>query len=477
MQANLTEQSDALCAAVLQLQRRFGRALMGVEIATASGMPLAGLACGNRVVIDEGLLDQDPRILLQVLAHEVAHVIQQRREGFTPSGRIGAFAFNCCPLLEAEAERVALRVIDGDMLEPEFTAQPSGSRPIPGVTQFLIVVNGNRIGQASDLSANFRSTVKLIADGEDWLASALPASGPVYSAASEADLTNQVQFGLHEWPLLSFPGLQLPPSMLVGMVPADLDLLLANFNKPPFTPASMSVLARYGILTSYDLADVTELLGVLGVSESFPEQGPSFTDQLALYNAWFAGGAGHTPTAADQPAASFAVMTAAGPSEFLPAFSFYRYIAFLMPGADASTVTSTASGLWKQLAPRAIQFLRCLLATPGAPADQISNRLSMWLNQGNILGFQTAAAAIWNLAGSGQAVAGLKMAEPGTIDAYIVAAQRFLSAAQLTQRRSQDGVNTFYYCSGPGGVAELRLDPAGCIAFAAFRPLQANPAS
>jgi hypothetical protein len=153
-----------------QIQRAFGRHdISGIQAhangdaaASARAIGARAYATGDRVVLDHGAD-------LHTVAHEAAHVVQQRG-GVQLAGGVGAAG----DAYERHADRVADRVVAGQSAEALLDEAAGGdraARPGSAAVQRQVVVGGNPVAappEIAGLSESQRDYLKMLVEDQEW---------------------------------------------------------------------------------------------------------------------------------------------------------------------------------------------------------------------------------------------------------------------------------------------------------------------
>src|SRR5690625_262738 len=185
------------------------------------------LACarGDKIYLHIRALAFPAPILLELLGHELAHVVQQRQ------GRVPLATHPQQPVedmaLEQEARQAGKRFA-ARLPTSGFPGTMRRRVPRPA-TQCAVAVGGQAIESANALAEKPRKILALIPSGLEWLAWAIADPSDVYGFADESSLVQAIQSGLHgdEPLLLRAPSLQVSVRRLLELRLEELSLIEA----------------------------------------------------------------------------------------------------------------------------------------------------------------------------------------------------------------------------------------------------------
>lgn len=456
-----------------ELAERVDANLSGVHLAVLPNLPVDGLAFGDLVAVSARLFDQAPENLLHAVAHELAHVFQQRSGRVRPLRRVGGCAVTVDDALEAEAQVVARSVVCGERVS---LRAPAADRPHPPVLQPLISVGGQGRSSEKDFSAAFTRILALVPQGPAWLSWALRTPGPAFHFADEPTLLSAIQLGLHGTAVVPFAsaGLRLAPALLLDLGDPDFGNIVGSLEAGQLTPAAQAALASHGLRTEADFAQLASALAGLGASATLSLASASLADQVALHEQFVADPAPPPPAAA-ATAARFAAATAQNPAEFAAAYAFYLIV-------SGGAKNAPPANVWTQLAPLVFPYLKSPVLDPGLSDADLASQVGSWLGQSASIGFPTLGTAIANCA----AYAGLDLTQPldpnetaDRIRAYLFRLAQVVQPPQPPApapvvTRLQDGVTRWIDFTTPVSRARFQLDASGLLTLREFSPPPAS---
>ncbi len=448
----------------------FAAPLADVEVVADPEVAALGAlacACGRRVRLAPRVAEVDRAARLAVLAHELAHVVQQA-EGRTPvTARIGGLPANDDPVLEAEADELARRFVAGGPPRRR-PAAPAG--PPAAVVQRTVTVGGAYLASAGALGEKERQVLGLIHHGPAWLDWAVGAAGVPYEFATSEALVEGIQTGLHGSPLTVLPRLKLlvSPRKLLALDATSLSQICAweqGGETPSLVTRVLGVLHRNYLWTQEDLAAGKLFLEEQGVATQPFFQVLSLLDELTLLELLsepqtpFGRGVGFAPEAAE-----FAAERAQSPREFVDYFQLYLATIEKLGTKNVAKERRLhrARGILEEILPLAEGALRCpALARPPALAA-LPLVLRDWIAAGNVVGFARLSAAASQMYQESELRQQSGEEAEKLLARYMTATQRFLLAAEPTlEVLFQDGVTRAYRLQTATGDASLLLDAAG----------------
>jgi hypothetical protein len=374
-------------------------AMQGVELHRhphPDAMEALGAAEGNHVYLD--LRDDffgSPRSM-ELLGHELTHVLQQRQGRVVPSK---GPRHNADPLLEAEADALGR---DFPRLQQSLRENPY-TLPLEPVIQCFVQSGDRLIHHRYDLTEKARMIFELIEFSHHWLR-AVDSSAQPYIFNNEFELLSGVQEGLHGTRMLTFRRLSLTVSPLV-LESLDLEELEAIYdyehrgdeNKVALNRARRA-LSRLELRTEKDLLIVEDFLKSTNVQNEPIFASASLADRIAIFD--LVDGAA-TPAHFDlnqqRNAAQFAVRFAQSTLEFVDYYRFY--MAYIGPdpqngGRQGRSPESALEALVEPLLP----FLCCPSFPTPPRAQDLPALLTQWSAQSNKVGFPRISAAVAHMA-------------------------------------------------------------------------------
>lgn len=454
---------------------RLASAMQGVELHCyphPDATEALGAAEGNHVYLD--LRDDyfgSPRSM-ELLGHELTHVLQQRQGRVLPSN---GSRRNTDLVLESEAEFLAR---DFPRLEQSLRDNPH-TIPLEPVIQCYLRVGDRLIHDRDDLSMKSQLIFELIHFNHLWLRAADSSSMP-YSFNNELELLSGVQEGLHGTRTLTLRRLALTVSPLV-LDSLDIEELKAihdyernsDENKVTLNRARKA-LSRLELRTENDLLIFNDFLKSTNVINEPIFASTSLADRIAIFDLVDEAA---TPTDfhlnQQRNAAQFAVRIAQSIPEFVDYYRFY--MAYIgpdpeNPGSQGQPPEAVLRTLVRVLLP----YLCCPSFPTPPRAQDLPALLAQWSAQANSaqsskVGFPRISAA----------VAHIVMYQPenfklGRIDRELV--HRHMDRLQALWlehvpdfvRYTQDGGELEYGYRHHDGHC-LRLSEDGCMTIGSHR--------
>jgi Domain of unknown function (DUF4157) len=355
-----------------------------------------GAAEGNHVYLD--LRDDffgSPRSM-ELLGHELAHVLQQRQ------GRVAASdgaRHNADPLLEAEADAMAR---DFPRLQQNLRDTPH-TLPREPVIQCYVQSGDRLIHHRYDLTEKARMIFELIHFSHHWLRAVASSPHP-YVFNNEFELLSGVQEGLHGTRTITLRRLLLTVSPLV-LESFDVEELEAIYeyehndyeNKVALNRVRRA-LSRLELRTENDLHIVEDFLESTKVQNDPIFASPSLADRIAVFD--LVDGAvtpAHFDMDQQRNAAQFAVRYAQSVLEFVDYYRFY--MAYIGPDPQrAGRPGRSPDAALEALAEPLLPFLCCPSFPTPPRAQDLPALLTQWSTQSNKVGFPRISAAVAHMA-------------------------------------------------------------------------------
>lgn len=439
----------------------------------------AACAWGNRIWLP-ARMELTLRGELELLGHELAHIVQQMQGRVPKTLTLGGWTANDDPALEREAVEAGKRFALGD--ESHLPSHPL-STAHPAVLQRAISVGDRVLTGQNDLSVA-SGALRLIDGGPAWLAWAIGSANVHYHYRDEASLLVGMQSGLHgsDLMLLRVLGVQLHPFKLLEMEPEDLSILTAAENEAPSNGAAAlqgkKTLAKYHLLSRSELNIGAEFLAQTEVADAPVFQGITLGDRIALFN--LVDGASSELSLnqmIQKESAAFAIQRAQNAAEFVDYYQFYiSCVSETDPAAKGAAARARKAETQLELiAPLLYGKLLCPAAQGVPTPDQINVILQNWVAAGNNLSFARLSQA---LAQVGQ-YANLKVASGESaskvIESYMEQARQcILQRPAGTVELTQDGLDRHYSYWNRQTHAEISLAPNGDVTLASCQPNQAK---
>ncbi len=417
-----------------------------------------------------------PSMELELLGHELAHIVQQKQGRVRTSRRLAGLPANDDPALEQEAISAGWNFAHGQ--KSDWPHRPASTNFSP-VVQRSVSVAGKRLRDISNLGVA-GTVLGLVNSGNAWLMWAIGDTKFDYSYPDEGALLTDLQRGLHGIDLMLLPrvNLQVHPIKLLEMGAEDLSVVTAVITAADANPVidarGQKVLERHQLWSQADLAIGTEFLMNAGVVENPVFRTISLPDRIALFNL-----VGDTPSdntlnqTLQKEAAAFAVGLAQTPSEFVDYYQFYFACLDETDPAPARAAARTrkAESLLTSIQPLLFDRLSCPTASGVPTPDQMHAIICEWLSRGKNLGFarlSLAMAQIARSAGFPNATAAFALK---TIEQYYGQVHQLLAKGSADETRlSQDGAERSYFYKHEGSSVEVSLASDGRVSLRAYQP-------
>ncbi len=423
-------------------------------------------AYGTSIHLSPHVLQVPESQLLELIGHELMHIVQQRQGRVKPMSCEQGCWTNDSVLLEQEAQEAGRHFALGHCV-PVSSRKPSlGCSP---VIQKAVMVGSELLANTASLSQATSLVLDLIPMGWDWLDWAISNPTLTISLDNEIDLLRIVQGGLHgsELLLLKNIGLLVDPARLVDLEQNDLKALVNAEENTQETPKLNSVLLENHFLLQSDFSRVTAYLQALGIQEHPVFLGMSFTDQIELFH-WRNGQEARWDRFGKE-AANFALQYAQTPSAFIDYYQFFLALASRTENwKDSKRIRERAA---QKLLNGFTESLPLLLRSPQIGMDpeisQVFSTVQNWVNGGNYLGFRSASAALL------QVTQNTDLSEPHEIQQvlnnYMFQAGELLRTTEPTANPlSQDGKTRTYTVKSNEAFAELFLNTDGILTLQTF---------
>ena len=403
----------------------------------------------------------------QVFGHELTHIVQQRQ------GRVGLDPSNGTRVLdeaslEAEADRQAMRFAHGGRSEFRGTDASAGC---PGILQYLVAVEGQRIGELTDLPQSIQMVTGMIQGGTDWLQWAAKEPATVFDFPDWLGLVDGIQWGLHGNGLILIEslGLLINPIALLSIPDvgiAALQTYLTSGNANSVADLEMEkVLRQNRYLTQSQLGAVGDFLNQVGLVDNPLFQAMSLGEQIAVYQAinQVPGDWALQPDNQSE-AARYAADYAASPQAFGDFYDFYINhfaipdLADLSPDRRARLARTRSD----EIAASLRNDMRCPSVVGTPVPEKFQNEMRAWFSAGNGLGFPSVSRGVMSVADLKKAEGLNGQALQRQIDKYLDRAKAIVNHAKPDPQPyvAQDG-SAFFYRFGSGGTqAELQLECA-----------------
>jgi hypothetical protein len=431
------------------------------------------MAVGNQIFLPAG------PIRMELLGHELAHVVQQRQGRVTATFALNGWGANDDPGLEQEAEASGYRFAAG--LQAQMPALPLQEQS-SAVIQRAVSVAGKPITGTASLSAAAGCVLDLIEGGPAWMDWIIKNPSLHYHFSGEPELILGVQTGLHGTDLMLLPelGLQLHPRKLLEIAPEDLKLVnaaekAAAANSVTHLQAK-KVLAKHQLLSQSELEIGGELLSQTGVAAAPVFQATTLGDRISLFR--LVDGASTEISlnpAIQKEAAGFALTHAQSPREFADFYQFYLSMVDDPTPASAGK-GAAARGRKAEVSLEALQplvfgllFCPCVRGVP--TPEQMHAIVQTWVHGGNRLGFARLSLAMSQIGQFADLKGATGETAAKTIDEFAIQAQNHIMqkpAASVTL--SQEGSEWSYLFESRQALAVVSLASNGNVTLATFQP-------
>jgi hypothetical protein len=435
----------------------------------------AACAWGNDIYISVPLATW-PSALLELLGHELTHVVQQRQGRVRQTTTIAGCPANDDPALEQEAVELGRRFARG--MDAPLPQRPAvGFQP---VLQRSVTVGDKVLSSQADLG-KAGTIVDLIDGGSSWLSWAIGNTDARYKYADAGSLVTGLQLGLHgtDLALLRQLRLLLHPLKLIELQ-ADELLLLAAAEQAVLKPddaalrqATKILNNKHNLYCQADLQVGIDFLLQTGVRDQPVFSNLTLAGQLALFAMIDeASGESAFNPMLQKEAASFAVFRAQSVFEFVDYYKFYMATiddpAHAAGGAAARS--RKAESLHQSIEPLLYGYLLCP-SFPGVLApEEVIAAVQKWSATGNVLGFSRLSQGITQIAQYADLQGAKGQATSALINQFS-AQSRSLFREELagSVKLTQDGRERYYSYQGASGSVRLCHSSDGDLSLASFR--------
>jgi hypothetical protein len=454
-----------------------------------AALDAVAFARGNHVHLDAEPSGVFSRRDLEILGHELTHVIQQRQGRVEANLTIHGIPANQDPALEAEAEEMGRRFSYGG---PSLLPRLPLSQSHPPILQRFLSVGGKLYSALPPMTAKGSAVLKLIRGGEDWLKWVTGSPSVHYQFADESQLLQGIQAGLHgtDLLLLQRTGILLHPAKLQELSEDELKVVLevetASADNSVADMQARKALAANGLLSQSELKCADEFLQRLGEknppgSEESPPgslkippvfQAMTLADRIALFNLHDNASAAGRNLMLQKEAWTFALNFAQSPLEFVDYYQFYLSTvqdADPQPnqaGKRACLAEASAEGIGSLL----YNLLWCP-SVRGVPSpNEIAAIAQTWRAGGNRMGFSRFSSALLQIGQNAGLQGAAGEAAQKIIDQFMEKVQNaVLQQTPVSVKLSQDGNNRYYQYPLQCIVAELGLSADGNLTLSSLR--------
>lgn len=454
-------------------ERFFGTGFDGVTIAMGAEPRQLGAVAftyGDQITLADNL-KATPGEWLELLGHELAHVVQQREGRVPVTMTLGRHAANADAALEQEAGILGAMFAGGVVWSGRMVS-PGAARSRP-VVQRAVEIGGRPLTNPGQLSSGAKTVLAFIDGGVSWLDWSAQSTTP-YSFPDESSMLTQIQSGLHGTPivLLRGIGLQIHPARLMAMPLDDLHTV-SRWNASAQDVAQdfegIAILSAAQLRRDKDLTAVQSWLSELALSGNALFQALSLSDLVALYN--LINAVGGDSVELQQEAAAFALKHAQSPMTFVDSFQFYVAVNAANGALPPAGRSARAEVMWTSLLPLLWPYLDGPVLPAGGGQAMTLQELEGWLRQGRVLGFSRVSLAAAQVAMSGALGDGSQAGLAQEVRQYMAAAQALLAqGGSPTVSLSQDGKDSLYTFHSGSALATVCVDANGDTSLVAFQP-------
>lgn len=415
---------------------------------------------GDTIQMSAAALVMPARALLELLGHELAHVVQQRQERVPTRWDPVLGDRRESVHLEQEAMRAGRR----------FAARRTSSgfrgtvrrwvrRP---ALQCAVAVGGETVGSPGALSEKSRKILALIPSGLEWLAWAIGNPADVYGFPDEASLVEAVQSGLHgDGPLLlRAPSLQVSVRRLLELRLEELALIEAlerqGDDNTIVDVKTKRMLAANELWTQSDLAVGRDFVGD-DLEPVFQSLG--LADQVRLFNlVEEASTEAGLDANVQKEAKAFALERAIVAREFI---DFYRLYVAVADGVGSGRGASAkrkalAADLVSALEPHLYGLLKCPFVIEDLTPAEMLRVARAWIAAGNRLGFSCVSHGLHEVVRYAGAAGLDPQAAAATVASYFDGARALVLAGEATSSElGQDGSTCRFRVESESAHGEL----------------------
>lgn len=413
---------------------------------------------GDEIYLNVRTLAFRAPALLELLGHELAHVVQQRQGrvavAASPRDRAGD------PALEREATRAGRRFA---ARRPSSGFSGTARRRVrrPAI-QCAVAVGGEAIESPGALSERSRKILALIPSGLEWLAWAIGDPSDVYGFADEMSLVEAIQAGLHGGGpvLLRAPSLQVSVRRLLELRLEELALIEAlerqGDDNTIVDVNTKRMLAANNLWTQADLAVGRDFVGD-DLEPVF--QSLSLADQVRLFDLVEGSSTeAGLDSGVQEEAKAFALERAVTPSEFV---DFYRLHVAVADGVGfgkraAGRREKLAGELVAALEPHVYGLLKCPFVAEDLTPAAMMQVVREWLAVGNVLGFPRISHGLYEVIRYGGASAFDPKAAAASVASYVEGMRTLLLTGEPTSSElAQDGSTRIFRVERESARGEL----------------------
>ena len=427
-------------------------------------------ASGRHVAIASEVARLPAGLIAELLGHELAHLVQQRRGRVEAQRSLRGVPLNESTELEGEADRVGRRFARG--LTSSLSEPPVRSHGRSMVVQRLVSIGGRAVTGRAELPPEVASVVSMIRGAQRWLEWA--AADPIdpYAFDDSASMVAGIQDGLHgsPWTLLPRLGVMVSPVRLLELAPDELSALASYEAESSAGVVSdrqvKKILSEHDLISQDELEVGLDFLDEMGLRSNSVFQSLSLADQIELFRLV---DSAQTETKLDQKsqkeASAFAVRDAHQPMEFIDYYRFYMCaLERGVGGKSAAKRMSKAQELADGLSGRLYGQLKCPTVDHAPSLEELKALLGSWLPEHGSAAFPRLSAAVSEVFCSTEVIEPSGGATETAVDEFLSAAQSFLAYTPPSSSSvAQDGWSRRYLLSAESGEARLAWDKTGQI--------------
>jgi hypothetical protein len=445
----------------------FGTELPDVELhfgPLPAALNAVAFAQGNHIHLNADCAAPFSRRSLEILGHELTHVIQQRQGRVRADLLVHGLPVNQDAGLEWEAQEMGRRFAHGGCSElPRLPLSCSN----PSVIQRLLEVGGKVHWGQRDLSPKSATILDLINGGDDWLAWIVANPTTKYEFADEHELLAGVQMGLHANPLILLKnlGVLLHTYKLAELSEAQLKTILAVENAPENNNSVADISARKAleaqdIWSQSELKIGEEFLVQTGVAQQPLFQAMTLADRIALFDLVNSASTKiNLNPMIQKEAAEFSCRYAQAPLEFVDYYQFYMSAVQdqdLKPKLAGKRARLTEAAA-EALGPLLYNLLWCPSLPAAPPLHEVPFIVQNWVDRRRFLGFARFSLALWQINQNAGLNGATGPAAQNLISQSMEGVQALLTQQPPTSvTLSQDGMD-HYYQYGASGVSPQGL--------------------
>lgn len=440
------------------------------------------IARGQTIHLHPDVMAQSEKVRHEVLGHELAHIVQQRRGRAIPRKTMDGVPVCDDPALEMEANDLGLEFaryaasLPTERTRMSFSHADSSSRHGKELVQCLVTLGTKPLRNVSELSEPAVEVLSLIRNGATWMKWALNDTSNTYEFRDENTLLCGVQAGLHGTPLvlLTKTKLLVGATKLLSMSIDALKTLAANeaTTTNGVGMQAQKVLNANDLKTQDTLATIGPFLQQAGVATAPIFQAMGLADQIAIYDLMrLSERIPAMKPALQNNAAAFAVSLATSPIEFVDLYKIYYQVALRqnLMDVDVTARNEQVQQVWQTLVPFVMTWLDCpsfgRMQKPAGLYDSILR----WGRPGGKVGFTRLSSGVFQIVANSVYVNQSGAEAWSIVNTYAKDAQTFLLAnAPTTAYVAQDGLSCNYVAQSDSLEARLQSTSHGLTTIGSF---------